>query len=96
VATRSQFVGEVKAVQDGWAEVETKNRFAVGDWLEIVHPGGNRTVHLKTMKDADGQPVQVAVGNPMRVWIELQAPAEGALIARLFTPEGADAAPLPA
>ncbi|RRD56783.1 U32 family peptidase [Comamonadaceae bacterium OH2545_COT-014] len=96
VATRSQFVGEVKAVQDGWAEVETKNRFAVGDWLEIVHPGGNRTVHLKTMKDADGQPVQVAAGNPMRVWIELQGPAEGALIARLFTPEGADAAPLPA
>jgi putative protease len=30
-ARRSQFVGEVKAVQDGWAEVETKNRFAVGD-----------------------------------------------------------------
>jgi putative protease len=28
---------------DGWAEVETKNRFAVGDTLEIIHPSGNRT-----------------------------------------------------
>ncbi|WP_305806853.1 U32 family peptidase C-terminal domain-containing protein, partial [Stenotrophomonas sp. YIM B06876] len=40
-ARRSQFVGEVKAEQDGWAEIETKNRFAVGDLLEIVHPAGN-------------------------------------------------------
>ncbi|QTD43961.1 tRNA 5-hydroxyuridine modification protein YegQ [Ottowia testudinis] len=83
VATRSQFVGEVKSVADGWAEVETKNRFAVGDWIEIIHPQGNRTVRLDVMKNADGQPIDVAAGNPLRVWIPIEGPADRALIARL-------------
>ena len=83
VTERSQFVGEVKSAQDGWAEVETKNRFAVGDWLEIIHPSGNRTVQLKQMKNADGQPIQVAAGNPLRVWIPVDGPADKALLARL-------------
>ena len=86
VATRSQFVGEVKAVAGGWAEVETKNRFAVGDWIEIIHPAGNRTVQLTTMKNAEGQAIQVAPGNPLRVWIPVDGPADQALIARLQSP----------
>ena len=86
VATRSQFVGEVKAVANGWAEVETKNRFAVGDWIEIIHPAGNRTVQLTTLKNAEGQAIQVAPGNPLHVWIPVEGPAEHALIARLQTP----------
>jgi len=84
VAQRSQFVGEVKAVRDGWAEVETKNRFAVGDWIEIIHPRGNRTVRLEVMKNAEGAPIQVAAGNPLRVWIPVDGPADQALIARLI------------
>ncbi|MDR0275631.1 MAG: tRNA 5-hydroxyuridine modification protein YegQ [Burkholderiaceae bacterium] len=83
VSTRSQFVGAVKNVQDGWAEVETKNRFAVGDWLEIIHPQGNRTVRLDAMKNAEGLPIETAAGNPLRVWIPLDGPASKALIARL-------------
>ncbi|HNR83832.1 tRNA 5-hydroxyuridine modification protein YegQ [Ottowia sp.] len=86
VAQRSQFVGEVRSVRDGWAEVETKNRFAVGDWIEIIHPQGNRTVQLQHMKNADGQPIDVAPGNPLRVWIPVDGPAEQALIARLMAP----------
>ena len=83
VSTRSLFVGEVRSVRDGWAEVETKNRFAVGDWIEIIHPQGNRVVHLEQMKNADGQPIQVAAGNPLRVWIAADVPSGRALIARL-------------
>ena len=86
VATRSQFVGEVKTVQDGWAEVETKNRFAVGDWIEIIHPQGNRTLRLDVMKNAEGAQIDVAAGNPLRVWIPVDGPAEHALVARLLTP----------
>ena len=81
---RSQFVGEVKAVQDGWAEVETKNRFAVGDLLEIIHPSGNRTVRLEQMRGLEGEELQVASGSPLRVRIPLENPAEGALLARLL------------
>ncbi|MET4576117.1 prephenate-dependent tRNA uridine(34) hydroxylase TrhP [Ottowia thiooxydans] len=83
VTQRSQYVGEVKNVSDGWAEVETKNRFAVGDWIEIIHPSGNRTMKLETMKGLDGTPMEVAVGNPVRVLIPVTGPADSALIAKL-------------
>ena len=91
VATRSQFVGEIKSAKDGWAEVETKNRFAVGDWIEIITPQGNRTVRLDVMKNAEGQPIDVAAGNPLRVWIPIDGPAEQGLIARLVNPPAAPA-----
>ena len=85
VAHRSQFVGEVKSVrEDGWAEVETKNRFAVGDTLEIIHPSGNRRVRLERMTSLEGAPVEVAPGSPVRVWVPLKGPSEGALIARML------------
>jgi putative protease len=84
-AHRSQFVGEVKSVRaDGWAEVETKNRFAVGDTLEIIHPSGNRLVKLDQMTNLDGEAIQVASGSPLRVWVPLGGPIEGGLLARLF------------
>ena len=84
-ALRSQFVAEVKSVEDGgWAEVETKNRFAVGDTLEIIHPSGNRRVVLTQMRGLEGEALQVAAGSPLRVRIPLDGPAEGALIARLL------------
>ncbi|RMX08659.1 U32 family peptidase [Corticibacter populi] len=87
VAQRSQFVGEVRGVRaDGWVEVETKNRFAVGDTLEIIHPSGNRIVQLETMQNAEGASIAVAAGNPLRVWIPLGGPVEGALVARLLQP----------
>ncbi len=81
---RSQFVGEVLSVrEDGWAEVETKNKFAVGDRLEVIHPSGNRVVAVHTMHNSEGQSIDVAQGNPVRVWLPLDGPSEGALIARL-------------
>jgi putative protease len=82
---RGQFVGEVRAVrEDGWAEVETKNRFSVGDRLEIIHPSGNKTLTLDVMHNAEGQAISVASGSPMRVWIPLAAPCDGALVTRLL------------
>lgn len=82
---RSQFVGEVLQVrEDGWAQVETKNRFAVGDRLEVIHPSGNRVVQLDAMQNLDGEAIDVAQGSPIKVWVPLAAPSEGALIARLL------------
>ncbi len=87
---RSHFVGEVRGVRaDGWAEVETKNRFGVGDRIEVIHPGGNRVVTLDAMQNLDGEPVQVAQGNPVRVFVPLGGPVEGALLARLLEPAAA-------
>jgi putative protease len=86
VAHRSQFVGEVGQVLNGWAEVETKNRFAVGDTLEVVHPGGNQLIKLEHMRNTADQPIKVAQGNPVKVRIPLEARFAGALLARVFEP----------
>ena len=84
VLQRSHFVGQVRGHADGMAEIETMNRFAVGDMIEIIHPSGNRTVKLEQMFNLEGEPVQVAPGNPVRVRVPLTGPLEGALIARLL------------
>ncbi|MDO9610832.1 MAG: tRNA 5-hydroxyuridine modification protein YegQ [Serpentinimonas sp.] len=84
---RSHYVGEVRGLRaDGWAEVETKNRFAVGDQIEVIHPSGNRILTLEAMQGLDGTPLQVAPGNPLHVFVPLGLglPAEGALLARLL------------
>jgi putative protease len=35
------------------------------------------------MHNSEGQAIEVAQGNPVRVWLPLDGPSEGALIARL-------------
>lgn len=81
---RSQYVGEVLEVDgDGWALVDVKNRFALGDRLEIIHPSGNRVVTLNRMTH-DGAECQVAPGNGIKVKIPDMAGMSKALIARLL------------
>ena len=81
---RSLYVGDVigwDAVR-GMAEVEVKNRFAVGDRIEVIHPSGNREITLERMENAETAPMTVAPGNGHRVWIPLPADLPGALLAR--------------
>ena len=82
---RSQFVGEVSKTEarDGWLQVEVKNRFAVGDRIEVIHPSGNEIVTLQSMQNADGLDIQVANGSPLKVWLQLDARYQGALLARM-------------
>ncbi len=83
-AKRSQFVGEVIKIENGWAEINVKNRFAVGDRLEIIHPSGNLIFELKAMRGRGGATVEVAAGNGIQTAIPLDARFDKALIARLF------------
>ncbi|WP_323031445.1 tRNA 5-hydroxyuridine modification protein YegQ [Brachymonas denitrificans] len=82
---RSQFVGEVSKTEarHGWLQVEVKNRFAVGDRLELIHPSGNQIITLQSMQNADGLDIQIANGSPLKVWLPLEARYQGALLARL-------------
>ena len=89
-AQRSQFVGEIRNIADGWAEIETKNRFEIGDTLEVIHPSGNQLIKLEQMKNTQGEPIAVAAGNPIRVWIPLPESLQGGLLAKLL-PAGAAA-----
>ncbi len=84
IAKRSQFVGEVIRIENGWAEIDVKNRFAVGDRLEIIHPSGNLVVELKAIRGRDGVAVEVAAGNGVPAAIPLDPRFDKALLARLF------------
>ncbi|MGE5451172.1 MAG: tRNA 5-hydroxyuridine modification protein YegQ [Acidobacteriota bacterium] len=83
---RSKFVAEVRGVADGWAEVEVKNKFAVGDTIEVIHPSGNQLIKLAAMRNLAGQPIDVAPGSPLRVQIPLDSKYQGALLARMLQP----------
>ncbi|OQS42362.1 prephenate-dependent tRNA uridine(34) hydroxylase TrhP [Chromobacterium haemolyticum] len=83
-AKQSQYVGDVLSVDaEGWALIEVKNRFAVGDRIEVIHPSGNQIIELAQMTRND-QPVSVAAGNGMQVKIPGMQGKEKALLARLF------------
>ena len=81
---RSHYVGDVKSVTDGWAEVEVENRFSVGDRLEVIHPCGNVIVALEKMQAQDGSAISVAPGSGHFVRIPLDARFDKALLARLL------------
>ncbi len=81
---RSQYVGDVVAFDAarGRAEVRVKNRFSVGDRLELIQPAGNLDHEISRMEDRDGQPLSVAAGDGHTVWLPLPASAVGAFVAR--------------
>lgn len=83
---RSLYVGDATAfdADRGLMQVEVKNRFAVGDRLEIIHPAGNRVVALERMENKAGEPVTVAPGNGHIMWLPLPPDCQGAYIARLL------------
>ncbi|MCE7913899.1 MAG: U32 family peptidase [Nitrosomonas sp. PRO4] len=85
-SNRSQYVGDITGFDDanGMAEILVKNRFQVGDRLEIIHPHGNQVVELSHMVDAKGQPVMIAPGSGHRVKIPLNGKVEHAFVARFF------------
>jgi U32 family peptidase len=67
-----RFVGEITDYQHGIATVEVKNKFAVGDWLEVMTPGGNITLQLTSMRGR-GSAISVAPGSGWIVEITLPA-----------------------
>ena len=85
---RSLYVGDVV----GWdavrhlAEIDVKNRFSVGDRLEVIHPAGNFEFLLNRMENSDAQAMNHAPGNGHRVWIPLEKPMPGAMLARFMNP----------
>ena len=86
LAKQSQFVGQVTEIDnEGWATIEVKNKFSVGDTLEIIHPNGNQTVLLGEMT-RKGEAVDVAPGNGIQVKIPHMAGKEKALVARVMNP----------
>ncbi len=81
----SQYVGEVLEVDnDGWALIEVKNKFSLGDKLEILHPSGMREIEISIMKNKKNETVEVAQGSGIFVKIPNMQGMEKALLARLI------------
>ena len=71
---RELFVGEITGpAAEGWAEVEVRNRFAVGDELLLLSPSGNRRFRLERMQTLEGKALDTAPGDGWRVRIPLDA-----------------------
>ncbi|MDR2678856.1 MAG: tRNA 5-hydroxyuridine modification protein YegQ [Zoogloeaceae bacterium] len=94
-SAQSQYVGDVARFDAarGLAEIIVRNRFALGQTLEVVRPEGNLRFTLTHMEDAAGQAVSVAPGSGHRRWLALPegAAMAGAFLARIDQPAGAGA-----
>jgi putative protease len=89
---RSLYVGETLEIDqaNGRVKVDVKNRFSVGDKLEILDPKCNQDLVLDAMWNMSGEPITVAPGSGHFVWIPLKIKGEKAYIAR-YTNEPAPA-----
>jgi putative protease len=65
VADKQQFVGEVVHVdqKQGFITVEAKNRFQVGDTIELMTPQGNRRLKIEHMESEKGEARDAAPGS---------------------------------
>ncbi|MBD9483226.1 tRNA 5-hydroxyuridine modification protein YegQ [Pseudomonas sp. PDM14] len=72
VSERQQFVGELTGARRGeHAEVRVKNRFAVGDRLELMRPDGNLHFVLGALENGAGNAIEVAPGDGHIVYLPL-------------------------
>ena len=83
-STRQQYVGDIVQCENGMAEIEVKNRFSVGDKLEVIHPSGNHIIDLSEMRSMTGEVLSVAPGSGHRVRIPLSGKVEKGMIARFI------------
>ncbi|WP_207063819.1 tRNA 5-hydroxyuridine modification protein YegQ [Motiliproteus sp. SC1-56] len=84
VGVHQQFVGEVLGRQGEMLEIDVKNRFELGDTLELMTPAGNRKFRLEQMENRKGQAVDAAPGNGhvVRIPLPLDVDPEYALLMR--------------
>ena len=65
------------------AEVLVKNKFCVGDLLEVIRPAGNLTIQLEHMESLNGEPMREVPGGGYQIRIPLpKANYSKALLAR--------------
>ncbi len=70
---QQQFCGEIRAYDPatGLAEIEVKNKFSVGDKLELILPTGNQDIVVEKMVNLYGHALDEASGSGYEVKIPL-------------------------
>ncbi len=81
---QQRFCGEIKSydADSGYATIDVKNKFSVGDRLELILPTGNHDIVLQDMLSKYDEPMHEASGSGYEVKIKLPAYAEYGLLAR--------------
>ena len=82
---QQQFVGEVTAYNKdtGMADITAKNKFRVGDTLEIIQPAGNVNIVLDRIEDLRGNAMNEVPGGGYQIRIPLpESAAQLGLVAR--------------
>jgi len=71
----SLYVGDIVGydAEHGLADIAVKNRFALGDRLQIIQPEGNREILVESLFDKKGQPVSEAAGSGIFVRMPVAA-----------------------
>jgi len=83
-STRQQYVGDIVNCANGIAVIDVKNKFQVGDKLEIIHPSGNHIITLSEMRSLRGETLTTAPGSGHRVQIPLQGELAKGMVARFL------------
>jgi len=84
-SNQSLYVGDIVAydAEKGLADIAVKNRFAVGDRLEIIHPSGNRDLVVETLFNKHNESVTEAAGSGIHVRLPIaQGNLSNAMVAR--------------
>jgi putative protease len=70
VSERQQFVGELTGERrNGLAEVIVKNRFDLGDSIEVMTPNGNLSLSVEAMENARGIRLETAPGSGHTLYV---------------------------
>ncbi|MNE86409.1 hypothetical protein D3C80_1835060 [compost metagenome] len=90
MSERQQFVGDFTGARKGHlAAVAVKNKFTLGDSLELMTPQGNLNFTLEHMENGKGETITVAPGDGHTVWLPVpeEVELEYALLMRNFAGE---------
>ncbi|MFQ1048405.1 tRNA 5-hydroxyuridine modification protein YegQ [Avibacterium paragallinarum] len=72
ISERQQFVGEFTGVRkDGLAEVAVKNKFLLGDEVELMTPKGNIVFKIQRMLNRKSEEVEAALGDGHFVFLDV-------------------------
>lgn len=64
------YLGLVSEVKDGFGKIEQRNKFSVGETIEIMRADGtNHTFSVVDMKDQNGQPIKSCPHPKQEVWV---------------------------
>ncbi|MGL5389811.1 MAG: tRNA 5-hydroxyuridine modification protein YegQ, partial [Shewanella sp.] len=93
VSDTQQFVGELTGKRNlaGLAEIEVKNKFSVGDSVELMTPQGNINLTIDHLEDRKAQAVAAGLGSGHTVYLPVPKEVElshGILLRNL--PQGQD------